>query len=303
MEGSGAATMVGAVLGAIIAAVANVGIGNGVIMTAAFAVSAFVLWVVGSAIISKQKTAAFIEAREKREEQERSNAIRATLEHEEHTAVQQARLAVEALQRMPAILRQIDALTLEAKRCRVDGAFSPFWSAIERAYASAGQYRNRVNCIETASRQHAEAVSSYASRGRDPGPFAQFPVKLNGGMAESAISGRLEELGRIVYDAQKEPTFAMIWEQRRTTSAVVQGFGNLEDAVRGMATSVTSAFVTLSATARQSQVTVTDAMNQLASSSNTANRQQSDTMAALARTAEKVYGETFRQGHGRYPLA
>jgi hypothetical protein len=294
--------MAGAVLGAVIAAIANVGIVNGVIMTTVFAVVACVLWVTGSIVMKKQKSAASQKKWEQQQAAQRRGEASQALVNDARRAVQQAELAVNAFQEMPTCLGQIDSLVGQAKKCRADRAFSPFWSAIERAYVAAGAYRSRVGSIEQSARAHADAVASYTANGGDPRSFAQFPVKLDGGAAESAIAGRIEELGRLVYDAQRESTFATIWEQRRTTSAVVQGFGSLEDAVERMASSTAASFAALTVTVKDSQSIVADAVSRSAPTASSVGQPQSESMAALTRTAERIHNELFRQGHGRYPM-
>ena len=61
-----------------------------------------------------------------------------------------------------------------------------------------------------------------------------FPIHLAQiktiGVGEKLASA----LGETVYKAQKDQHFSVIWEQRRTTAAVIMGFRNLDEAVGGM---------------------------------------------------------------------
>lgn len=301
-EGSGGAAIAGGTVGAIIAAIGNVGIPTGIVMTGIFAVAAAVAWTVYSTVVAKRKAAKtqeeYYRFTEETERRQKENAISSA----SYGAKTSATESVAAFRRMSDLLGEMDARILEARRCRVDSAFSPYWSAIEQAYVAAGGYRDCVATIEWRSKEYASAVSEYARLGGNPLPFAQFPVTLNGGEVESAIKQRLDVLGPMVYDAQKDPTFAYIWEQRRTTAAVIRGFANLEAAVNGMRRSIEASFEALSTTTRQSQAQVSAAVDRLTVSSSAASQSLSTDMAALSHTAAKIYDETFLQGHGRYPL-
>jgi len=72
-----------------------------------------------------------------------------------------------------------------------------------------------------------------------------------------------EKLDAVVYEAQKIPTFATIWEQRRTTTAVIEGFRNLEDAVDRMAKGLDSSLDGLGASLAASSDDVTRALRGL----------------------------------------
>lgn len=72
-----------------------------------------------------------------------------------------------------------------------------------------------------------------------------FPVQLNQVAAVGAAQPLLFGLDAITYEAQRNVVFAQIWEQRRTTAAVVQGFANLEAAVNQLATTIRASSASL----------------------------------------------------------
>jgi hypothetical protein len=84
----------------------------------------------------------------------------------------------------------------------------------------------------------------------------------------------LAKLDAIVYEAQKLPTFATIWEQRRTTAAVIDGFRNLEDAVNSMGARVAASMVHLGTQLLQSSGAVSGAVDRHAAALVSANAEQ-----------------------------
>ncbi|NYE20575.1 hypothetical protein [Microbacterium immunditiarum] len=114
-----------------------------------------------------------------------------------------------------------------------DGAFSPFWSAIESAYASLGLYNQSILALSNVAQQRS-VVEELISLDALTADVAHFPVELDTVVVEQRQGDIVAKLDALVYEAQRQPTFATIGEQRQTTSAVVAGFRNLEAAVDRM---------------------------------------------------------------------
>ena len=164
-------------------------------------------------------------ARESRENQRQSLA---------NQVIQNAGSSVDALAELPSLFGQANQFSARARGYFSDGAFSPFWSAIEGAYGALGQYRAKLNSSATAARRHPGLIASLIAAGGDPEPFVEFPSTVDTAKLYRDLDLASTELGKQVYEAQKKPTFAQIWEQRRTTAAIIAGFSNLESAVDRM---------------------------------------------------------------------
>ncbi|MCV2393305.1 hypothetical protein OEB99_03200 [Actinotalea sp. M2MS4P-6] len=139
---------------------------------------------------------------------------------------------------LPTTLTQAADLHDEALEHFREGAYSPFWSAIERAFVLLGTYNAALRTIQTCADDHARTRQSYLAGGGSPDVVAPFPVTLVAAEATGAAEPVAAALRTLAYRAQKDPVYAQIWEQRRTTAAVVQGFTSLEHAVGSLATTV-----------------------------------------------------------------
>ena len=164
-------------------------------------------------------------AQESREDQRQSLA---------NQIVQNASSYVSALTELPSLFRQANQFSVKARGYFSDGAFSPFWSAIEGAYGALGQYKVKLDSSAAAARRHPALIASLIAAGGDPTPLVEFPSTVDTAKLYRDLDLASGQLGNQVYEAQKQPTFAQIWEQRRTTAAVIAGFSNLESAVDRM---------------------------------------------------------------------
>ncbi|GAA4353214.1 hypothetical protein [Microbacterium rhizosphaerae] len=153
--------------------------------------------------------------------------------------------AVELFESLPKWLDNSASWVADARKHFAAGAFSPFWSSIENAYAALGAYNGNVRAIENlATRYRADVTELHRLESR---VFpAAFPIDLDDVRATAAAEEAARQLGGVVYEAQRHPVFAQIWEQRRTTAAVSAGFANLEDAVNRMSLSLQSSVAGLS---------------------------------------------------------
>ncbi|WP_155947544.1 hypothetical protein [Microbacterium sp. MRS-1] len=157
--------------------------------------------------------------------------------------------AVQAFEQLPADLSNARGWSAEARQHFSQHAYSPFWQSVEHAYDCLGHYNQRLTRIAQLLRQHAEAVRSYIRQGGTE-RLPAFPVQLDAANATQAAETITRTLNKIVYEAQRDAVFAQIWEQRRTTSAVIAGFANLESAVSRMSSSLNSSINSLAAEVR-----------------------------------------------------
>lgn len=145
--------------------------------------------------------------------------------------------AVQEFELLPNDLANAKSWLPEARSHFSNNAYSPFWQAVESAYSCLGVYNNRITVIE---RQYAAYRQAAGQLIRQDGRSltTPFPVKLAAVEAIQSSKGIVAALETLVYEAQRNPVFAQIWEQRRTTGAVIAGFANLEAAVSRMATTI-----------------------------------------------------------------
>lgn len=216
--------------------------------------------------------------------------------------VSNARLAIDRFEAMPGHLRTADAWTLRAVECYQDKAFSPFWSAVESAYSSLADYRRAVDTINECATTHPDKVAALAAAGGDPTAIAEFPVALDLDRVNRTLEQATTQLGRMVYQAQKHPTFAQIWEQRRTTAAVIAGFANLESAVNNMGSALIASVHSLGDSLTRSSGRVESTLKGMSAGLSTVQQEQAYAMQELSRKAGNIRSELYHQNWGHYPL-
>lgn len=154
----------------------------------------------------------------------------ATLIEKMRTACEESIVKFEML---PGDLKIAYDWLLEAQYHFKNNAYSPFWHAVENAYGSLGYFNARMAYIESLTRQYSESAHAYAAAG-GKGSVPLYPMEVSTANATRASEYIVQVANDIVYAAQRDAIFSQIWEQRRTTAAVVAGFANLEQAVSGM---------------------------------------------------------------------
>lgn len=237
------------------------------------------------------------EERQRKEEEARRQAIRNNL----RMLNENAERATNQFKAMPICIQQANDWEREARRLYADGAFSPFWSAIEQSYVNFNSYRSAAESISAAAILHADYVESLVGMGVDVEGVSDFPVELDSRNVTEVLETGLRSVGEIVYAAQKEPVFAQIWEQRRTTSAVETGFRDLEGAVRYAGDAIYRAVGSLDESLRNSHSRLSSSMERLGGHAQEISRNtsqvlatHSDSMAELTRTSRVVRRELER---------
>ena len=87
--------------------------------------------------------------------------------------------------------------------------------------------------------------------------MAYFPIKMDVERVATQHREVVEKLDGVVYEAHKDATFSIIWEQHRTTAAVVAGFRSLEDAIGRMSSRLNFARASLGSTLADLNATIT----------------------------------------------
>ncbi len=127
----------------------------------------------------------------------------------------------------------------EAEKEFKEGAFAPFWDAVEKVVISLGNFDQAVKFVVENSQQHLECVESLDN------DRPVFSVALDNLPDPRSTSQRLHS---IVRRAQKDFQFATIYEQRKTNEILVAGFGDLANALTNMDDRISSSLNDLAST-------------------------------------------------------
>ena len=152
-------------------------------------------------------------------------AEQARLTHNVTQLVSGTRSTFESL---PGIIASAEAALDRAEKEFSDGAFAPFWDAVERAITGLASSDACVRTIAQNSTRFTEEIRKLEKPPRLEFPTSAFP--------EAAPT--LARMATIVRQAQKDFHFATIYEQRRTNGILVAGFANLACALDDMGTRI-----------------------------------------------------------------
>lgn len=179
---------------------------------------------------------------------------------ERQRAATQLNEAIGETQRIP---REVVTFYSEAGRCVVNArdwladarahrgrsAYTPFWDAIENAIANLSSHRALLCKAEEDVNRYRAAVSRVRALAQE-GTVAELGV-MPGGLGDIAHLNAAEviaaDLRAVVYEAQTDYKYASIFEQRRTTAAIVAGFASLSDAILRMDEAIRASTASLSA--------------------------------------------------------
>jgi hypothetical protein len=151
---------------------------------------------------------------------------------------------------LAALLNSVQSQYAAAQYHFKERAVSPFWFCIEYAYAELARYHAALHQLQDAGAAHLRMLKDFQTAGGSAADFPIFPVDLDSARATSSAASASERLGALVYDAQKLDRFDTIWEQRRTTAALIAGFGRIETTIATMSGSLASGFSALTESVR-----------------------------------------------------
>lgn len=115
-------------------------------------------------------------------------------------------------------------------------AFTPFWDSIEAAMGMLRKFNDRVHLINTSAKQYYSFLE-----GREH-TFPSFPVKSSEIPSPDPFVQRLQQT---IARAHRDFQFASIYEQRKTTSAVVAGFRSMQEAITYLRNDIVSSITNL----------------------------------------------------------
>ncbi len=127
--------------------------------------------------------------------------------------------------RLPLILLGADSSLDLAQNEFSDGLYSPFWEAIEDAVRYIHLFEKTLQSITAAKQKYDIDARPYASE------VPQFSIGVSIIPDPSATRSRMQAIYR---QAQKDPHFAQIYEQRRTNAILIEGFRSLREAMESL---------------------------------------------------------------------
>jgi hypothetical protein len=125
------------------------------------------------------------------------------------------------------------------------GAFVAFWDKVERAAGDLSAASERIEEVGKHASVYDTALSKYA--GSSEVPLFSISGRTIDELGKS-MSQEAKRLNGISYEAQKDFHFATIYEQRRNTATVVEGFNSLGEAVNNIGDRIESAIFSLEET-------------------------------------------------------
>ena len=135
------------------------------------------------------------------------------------------------LKTLAQLVEQAEDSLNQALQLFKERAYTPFWDSIENAVESLRQFDKRVNYINQSANEY------YASLEGREHTYPAFPLRSEDLPNPNALIKRLAER---IAEAQRDFQFASIFEQRRTTSAIVAGFRNTQEAINSLRNDIVS---------------------------------------------------------------
>lgn len=125
-----------------------------------------------------------------------------------------------------------------------ESAYSPFWENVEHSYVSLSNFRNSMGAVSSFAQNYSETFAeldvTFLESQDLRTELEEFPFEIADSNLEVESLQVEAYIHSVVRQAQKDYSFASIYEQRRTTSAVIEGFGSLSSAIQSMSSSLTS---------------------------------------------------------------
>lgn len=160
-------------------------------------------------------------------------------------AEQNAQLAIQEAESLQGLQASAVQALRNAETFYRDGAFSPFWNAIEEACWFLSEYGRTVQRLSRYATQHSGLTQRCVALGGDARVIKTFPAVPSSSVLERNLAPIVSALGELVYSAQRHPVFSIIWEQRRATATQVAGFRTVEQAVSGVPYALSTALESL----------------------------------------------------------
>jgi hypothetical protein len=221
------------------------------------------------------------ERRRQAEERERleQNNIQSSLVHT-------AEASLNLFESMPARLLTSEQFLDQAERDFNEGAFSPFWSSIEKAMAQLGAFDDGVRVITTNFNSFGELTKRYKATS------PRFPIAIDSVRNMAAANTTVERLNTIVRKAQRNFQFATIYEQRKTNQLLTAGFTTLAQALDGMGQRIASSIDDLGSQISEMSDTMESSLGAIGEQLQATNESLTESIDALHSTTKAAASES-----------
>jgi len=133
-----------------------------------------------------------------------------------------------------------------AAKHRAASAFTPFWESCENGMVDLEAHRSAVDAVRQHTDDYKRALRLVEENASDLLPeISPFPTDVREAATIDAGTRVAERGATLIHAAQSDFHFAAIFEQRRTTAAVIAGFRSLNEAVDGMSRAIMSSYQSL----------------------------------------------------------
>jgi len=150
---------------------------------------------------------------------------------------------IDSTRMLPQNLIECNSALTQAEKEFHENAYDPFWDAVEKAASALSSLYDNIRQLNSNLRKYNELL---IDRQHNYPPLVIDPSTLPDPMPELNRLARVMRLGQTNYE------FTMIWEQRKTRAAIIQGFKNLGDAIDNLSSVVERSISELSATVERS---------------------------------------------------
>ncbi|MFC6012288.1 hypothetical protein [Nocardia lasii] len=239
-------------------------------------------------------------AREQRERaaalEQRQRDSRARAERQRHLGESLQRCtdgALEAFEELPSHLFAARDTLDQAEQLFRENAYAPFWSAIEAGTAHLGRFSATLVRLRLFAADYATAASEY--EGVAP-PFPVDTASVDQLAVHQVLVARLHERVR---PAQRDFHFASIYEQRKTNTILVAGFGTLASAIETMGAHLANEIADLRTGVSTMSTSLSSELSGMHSSLTTYHRDRSHVDGELLHRHDRVVSmlDNIQRGH------
>lgn len=163
--------------------------------------------------------------------------------------------SIALFESMPEHLKLAEEYLNQAEFEFSDGAFAPFWDAIEKTAKTLGRFDEAVRKIKNNASQYTDLIRNYENLP------PQFPLARKSVEKLSVGTATAERMKEIVRTAQRNFQFATIYEQRKTNQILVAGFTNLAQALDLMTWQITDSVGNLAGSVDSMALALSKSMN------------------------------------------
>lgn len=163
--------------------------------------------------------------------------------------------SIVLFEQLPDKLEIAEELLHQAQFEFSEGAFAPFWDAIEKLAKTLGIFDEMVHNIEKNSSKYINLIKKYEKLP------PKFPISKNSVGNLIIGTSTSERMKEIVRKAQRNFQFSTIYEQRKTNQILVAGFTNLAQALDRMTWQITTSINNLADSVGSMTETLNDSHN------------------------------------------